>query len=38
MRKMFQETQKYQFELARNDEEAASKPGFKVIEQEDLDR
>jgi len=38
MRKMFQEMQKYQFELARNDEEAASKPGFKVIEQEDLDR
>ena len=38
MKKMFQEVQNYQFEIARNDEEKASKPGFKVVDQEDIDR
>ena len=38
MKKLFQEMQNYQFEIAKNDEEAASKPGFRVLEQEDIDR
>ena len=38
MKKMFQEIQNYQFEIARNDEGKASKPGFKVVDQEDIDR
>jgi len=38
MKKLFQEMQNYQFEIARTDEEKASKPGFKVIEQEDIDK
>lgn len=38
MKKMFQEVQNFQFEIARSDEEKASKPGFKVIDQEDIDR
>lgn len=38
MKNLFKEMQNYQFEIVRDDEERASQPGFKVIEQEDIDK
>lgn len=38
MKRLFQDVQTYQFEITRNDSDASMKPGFRLLEQDDVDK